>query len=195
MSYKVVFKGNLPDEFVEDYKGRSLAEAWEQDKIKGRIRINENIYDGSSIKAIVSGFQNPDSDTKHEDNKNMMRKVWDEYRDEQSKALKLFPEVRAKNTGMAEIAYLSQTGTRMPEEIREKVMEAQAKFFNEHRDWSLAHPSCYRHLIKGNVMSPEYHVSNFLPSTGLGLVERVMSNAIGQSTVDISKYKAKSASV
>jgi hypothetical protein len=176
--YKVIFKGQVPEEFVDTVQGEELMQDWEHSRLPAKVKINGNLYESSAIKAVISGFQNPDKSDKSEENKKMMRDMWREYEDEKASALRLSLEKRAERTGLAEILYTQLTDRPMDEETRKEVVAAQLTFFKEHPDFSIAKPSCYKHIFKDFKRAPMYHISNHTAVAALNFAERVMANAL-----------------
>lgn len=147
MSYRIVFKGQIGDEFVDDYTGRQLAKDFESNTFPERISINGNVYDAKSVKAVMSGFASPDTNDRNEATKKMIRDMQDEADAIKQKKLAQPPEVRCKNTGMAEVIYMGMSGKRVPPDVMQKIIERQHQFFKENPDWAEANPKCYRDLI------------------------------------------------
>lgn len=174
MSYRIIFKGGqIGDEFVGEVEGSQISNAWEHNRLIGKVKINGNLYDATSIKAILSGFQNPDKTDKHEETKRMMRDMWRDYEDNKNRALSQPIEERAKRTGQAEMLYVSLCGHLMPPEIKELVVEAQLVFFKKNPNYSIAKPSCYKDLLMPYRRTGPYHIGGLAASTALSFAERV----------------------
>lgn len=180
MSYKILFKGQIPEEFVEDSRGERLAEDWQANRLVGKININDNVYDASSIKAVVKGFRNPDREQKNEEYMKEIVGIRRESEEYFASKQKLPPEVRSQDTGLAEVLYVASTGKQMPEEVKEQVRARQLAFFKEHDYFAEAKPTCYRDLIpvravkKGAATS----IMDLLQINTLHFAERVVSNGI-----------------
>lgn len=176
--YKIVFKGQVGEEFVDTLEGQELSEAWEENRLPNKVKINGNLYESSSIKAVISGFTNPDKSEKGEEVKKMMRDMWSEHRELQTEALALSPEKRAQRTGLAEMLYTNLCGRPMSDEIKKEVIAHQTKFFEEHPDFSIAKPTCYKHIFRDLKRYPEYSMGNAVQSAALNLAERVIANVL-----------------
>ncbi len=181
MSHRIVFKGGLPDEFMEDSRGYKLSELWKEGKLNGIVDINGNTYDAKSIKAILSGFSNPDTNDRNALNLKELQKIKTDHEAATEKKLAQSPEIRAKNTGLAEVMYMAFRGQKMPQDVREQVIEAQMAFFTKNPDFADANPICYKHLI-GNPARPQEkeaaRVVDLLPAWALNFAERTVSAGI-----------------
>lgn len=178
MSYRIIFKGQIPEEFVEETVGRNLSDAWERNSLPSKVNINGNLYESNSIKAILSGFNNPDGGDKKEEMAEMIREVQREHREGIGQLLALSPEKRAQNTGIAELVFRSQTNAPMSETVRQQIIERQASFFEENPTWAHANPACYRDLIPNHTAGKDFHISNHTALAGLNLVERIVQQGI-----------------
>ncbi len=178
MSYRIIFKGQVEDEFVDESTGRSLSDDWESGRIASKVKINGNLYESSSIKAVISGFNNPD----HTDHKDRMGKMISDIKYEHARGveaiLKLSPEARAKRTGLAEILYTSLAHAPMPQDVKEKVIARQETFFKENPDWAFAKATCYRDLMPKGIQREDGHIANTTVASGMHLFERIAQQGI-----------------
>lgn len=172
--YKIVFKGQIPDELVETVEGLGLASAWESGKLPAKVKINNNLYESSSIKAVISGFENPEKNDATKD----IAAMWSGFNDWANKAASLSPEQKAENTELAELTYVAMAGVQMPPELRPNIIARQLAFFKENPNYVYAKPTCYRDLLPPPMRPKEYHISNFTALSGLHLVERILQNGI-----------------
>lgn len=179
MSYRIVFKGDLPDEYVDEGTGRKMADAWEQGTLSGRVSVNGNLYEVSAIKAIMSGFANPDTSSRHQTNTDEVRKIWDDFNQDKNRRLALTPEKRAQETGLAEMLFGAYKTT-FP---REEVIKLQQKFFETHPNFAQAKPTIYKHLLKTPIMGrgkeTAVHVADLTVMAALSLAEKVVADGIG----------------
>lgn len=175
--YRIIFKGQVPEEYVGEVEGRALADAWEANRLSHRVKINDNLYESSSIKAILSGFQNPDTGGQKSQNADMLREIDEDYQVGIKGLLALSPGNRALNTGIAELAYTILTHGRMPQDLREQVIARQAAYFEENPDRPHANPSCYRDLMPKPILGKEGHISNTTTIAGMDLIERIVGRS------------------
>ena len=43
--YRIIFKGQVPEEFVGETEGRELSQDWERGSMPSKVKINDNLYD------------------------------------------------------------------------------------------------------------------------------------------------------
>lgn len=172
--YKIIFKGQIGDEFVDSFEGLGLATDWKNGSLPSKVEINGNLYESSSIKAVISGFENPEKNDATKD----IAAMWSGFNNWADKAVALSPEQKAENTELAELTYVSMAGVQMPPELRPKIIARQLAFFKENPNYVYAKPTCYRDLLPSPMRPKEYHISNFTALSGLHLVERILQHGI-----------------
>lgn len=181
MAFRIIFKGQIPDEFMDDIKGVKISQMWEENRLTGKVNINGNVYDSSSIKAIISGFQNPDSTDAKNRHIEDIKKIREDNQKYLARKMAMSAEERAKDTGLAELIYSTFARKPMPLEVKEEVIARQAAFFKENPTYAEAKPTCYRDLIPRqqtarNDLAPS--IGELAPAWVLGFAERVVSNGI-----------------
>lgn len=173
--YKIIFKGQIPDELVETVEGMGLANDWENNQLPTRVKINGNLYESSAIKAVISGFHNQENASGPALD---IAAMWKEQNKNRDRLLALSPEQRAQNTNLAELTYTAITDSKMPDALKPEIIARQIAFFKENSNFAEAKPSCYRDLIPKPAQPKDYHISNFTKTSGLKLVERILQNGI-----------------
>ena len=181
MAFRIIFKGQIPDEFMDDIRGVKISQMWEENRLTGKVNINGNVYDSSSIKAIISGFTNPDSSAAKEKHIQDIKEIREDNQKYLARKMAMTAEERAKDTGLAELVYSAFARKPMPPEIKEEVIKRQTTFFKENPTYADAKPTCYRDLIpkpqtSRNDLPPS--IGDLAPAWALGFAERVVSNGI-----------------
>lgn len=176
MSYKIIFKGQIGDEFVDDSRGRRLADDWEAGKLTGRVRINDNLYEASAIKAVMSGFNTPDNSDKNEQFRRETEEMWNSFNKARDYKMSLSLEERAKDTELARCLFAAY-GVPFPEK---EVIAAQLKSLKEFPNFAVAKPTYYKHLLGVfPAGKAEYKsMKELIPLAALNLAERVIQNNV-----------------
>lgn len=180
MSFRILFKGQVPDEFVEDSVGARMSQMWENGALTGRIRINDNLYEAGAIKAILSDYQNPDTDKRKRDNMQELDRMAREFNELDSNLLALPPEKRAKtaaNLAFADLMFVAMKGRKMTKEDEAVVVEKSTEWLTSHPDFSLAAPTCYipkKEIVKPRQSKHMPHISEGLQAWAAGFAMRVL---------------------
>lgn len=175
--YKIIFKGQMGEEFVETFQGKQLSDDWKNGALPSKVEINGNLYESSSIKAIVSGFNSPDHTDQNAEHLKMIDDMWHEFNQARAYKMTLSLEKRAEDTSLAEMLFAAY-GVPFP---RETVVAAQLKSFQEFPHFAQAKPTYYKHLL-GHVPSHKdgeaMGMNELIPLAALNLAERVIANSI-----------------
>lgn len=181
MSYRIVFKGGLPDEFVDEIKGSSLSEAWEGGKLNGIVKINGNSYDGKAIKAIMSGFSNPDKLGVREQNMKDMEEERRKFQDFRKKMMALSPAERARhsyNLEFANMVWYSVKKRDLTSEERETVIKKSEEWITAHPEFHAANPSAYlerKDLPHPSKTEDAVHIGDLLTERILVFADKVLN--------------------
>ena len=90
MSFRIIFRGDIEDVYVDNIRGAALAGKWGIGDLGDKVEINGNLYDSSSIKAILSKAIDPDREKK----KDVSREETEELR----KHLETYEQKRINGT-------------------------------------------------------------------------------------------------
>lgn len=170
--YKITRKGKGEPLFVNDVEGRSLFEAWSQEKtIPARLVIDGLAFMSSDIKAIE--YVPLRVETKQEEIDHDK-----EYQSFRTKMLSLSIEQRAEIMRIPDLIWMACTDEPMPPKVRAEIKAAQLAYLTENPNCLYANPKVYRHLIPApktyRVTENMTSIKNVLPAATLRLVENII---------------------
>lgn len=141
--YRVVFKGDMEDMFLDNQEGRQLHDDLENNRLEGFINLKGSLVEVKSIKAILPNSSDPDSKeskekgNEHIYNQNLEFDMW------RAKRLSMSPFARAQDTSFFNFLCRTIRGRPLTEEEIPEVRVAQEQWFTDHPDFHNANPICY----------------------------------------------------
>lgn len=176
MSYKIVFKGGLEPIYVDDDRGANLMTKKQNGELDGDVSINGSLYDSKSIKAILQGESDPDSNEKKNEFTEMIEAENRSFKEWRRQRLLMPPKERAESVSF--MNYMSQALRGRPlthNEIQE-VKQKQEEFFTEHPDFHTANPTCFFQkndlILEGEENLPMLPIQSALKLNALKYAER-----------------------
>lgn len=180
--YKVIFKGDIPDIYIDMARGSQLADDFENGMLPERVSIEGTIVDSKSIKAVISNVGDPERKEKKDDFMEMVDKINKNHRDMKRTLLNTPIEERAKRLEIAEMLSIGIRGRKLAENEREAIVERQTAWLEENPEWSEANPICYRDIIDQPIqptgVDTASHISQIVGMNSMRLAEMQVQNGI-----------------
>lgn len=146
--YKISFKGPTEPVYMDEIRGMALYQDWLKDALPLKVELEPGrAILSSTIKAIERGFASPDKSSQRDQNTDDIAKIASDYRRDRAIKAAYSAEVKAKDLAVPSLVWKANTGTALPKELEEQIIERQEAFFKEHPDHSLANPTCYQDLM------------------------------------------------
>lgn len=141
--YRVIFKGDMEDMFLDHSEGAQLHDDLANNKLEGYINLKGNLVQASSIKAVLPNAIDPDSTesrqkgSDHIYQQNLQFDMW------RAKRLALSPKERAQSITFFNFLCKTIRGRPLTEEEIPEVQAAQEQWYIDHPDFHNANPICY----------------------------------------------------
>lgn len=178
--YRVIFKGDMEDMFLDHSEGAQLHEDLANGKLEGFINLKGNLIEVKSIKAILPNATDPDSFSAKEKGNAHIYQAEVEFDMWRAKRLAMSPFGRAQDTSFFNFLCRTIRGRPLTEEEIPVVRIAQEQWFDEHPDFHNANPICY--FKKEELTMPERHKDRMTPMKDL-LLENALNFAYRHLTI------------
>lgn len=171
--YKIFIRNQEPV-FIEN--GAELMRLWQENQLPARMVIKNIAFYCADIRSITKMEDEPKVGTSIDSA--LQQKEYNEYR---TSILSMPPEERGKRLMFANMlwnAYRLGSKQEMPEDIKEKIIERQVKFFQENPKRIHANPICYKDLVEWSVMGQKDDKFNHISGTLPVIIMRSISEAV-----------------